>query len=59
MLSQETLARYRRMTCIERDSGDIEDVLLAQSDLDAACMRRWPEELGLAKKLEEVLLGLS
>jgi len=58
-VSPEDLILLKMLAARPRDIGDIEDVLLAQSDLDAAYMRKWAVELGVAKKLEEVLTGLS
>jgi len=54
-VSPEDLILLKVLAARPRDIGDIEDVLLAQDDLDEAYMRRWAAELGVAKKLEEVL----
>ena len=54
-VSPEDLILLKVLAARPRDIGDIEDVLLAQGDLDEAYMRRWAKELGVAEKLEEVL----
>jgi len=51
----EDLILLKVLAARPRDIGDIEDVLLAQGDLDEAYMRQWAKELGVAEKLEEVL----
>ena len=54
-VSPEDLILLKVVAARPRDLGDIEDVLLAQSTIDEAYMRRWAKELGVAEKLEEVL----
>lgn len=54
-MSPEDLILLKVLAARPRDIGDIEDVLLAQGDLDEASMRQWAKELGVAEKLEEVL----
>ena len=54
-MSPEDLILLKVLAARPRDIGDIEDVLLAQGDLDEAYMRQWAKELGVAEKLEEVL----
>lgn len=54
-VSPEDLILLKVVAARPRDFGDIEDVLLAQVDLDKAYMRRWAKELGVGEKLEEVL----
>lgn len=54
-MSPEDLILLKVAAARPRDLGDIEDVLLAQVDLDEVSMRRWAKELGVEEKLEEVL----
>jgi predicted nucleotidyltransferase len=54
-VSPEDLILLKVLAARPHDLGDIEDVLLAQGDLDEAYRRRWAKELGVAEKLEEVL----
>lgn len=54
-VSPEDLILLKLIAARHRDLGDIEDVLLAQPDLDEAYMRRWAEPLGVTKQLDEML----
>lgn len=54
-MSPDNLILLKVAAARPRDLGDIEDVLLAQVDLDEVSMRRWAKELGVEEKLEEVL----
>jgi hypothetical protein len=38
-----------------RDRADIDDLLLARSELDEPYLRRWAGQLGVEAKLDEVL----
>ena len=54
-VSPEDLILLKVLAARPRDIGDVEDVLLAQSELDEVYMRRWARELGVAEKLDQVL----
>ena len=55
LVTAEDLILFKLIASRPRDLIDAQDVLFTQGELDKAYMRRWSQELGIAKKLEEVL----
>jgi hypothetical protein len=54
-ISAEDLILLKLIANRPRDRADIDDLLLARSELDEPYLRRWAGPLGVEKQLEEVL----
>lgn len=54
-VSPEDLILLKLIAGRQRDRADIDDLLLARSELDEAYLRRWAGPLGVEAKLDEVL----
>jgi hypothetical protein len=55
LVSPEDLVLLKLLAGRARDIADIGDVLFTQGELDETYMRHWADQLGVLRKLEEIL----
>jgi hypothetical protein len=55
IVSPEDIILQKLVAGRHRDRGDIEDIRFMSGELDEPYMRRWAEDLGVSKELEQVL----